>query len=39
MSAKDAPTYLCDQIHYVRDSQPYQLRNASDFRIQSVRST
>ena len=23
----DAPKYLYDQIHYVGDSQPYQLRN------------
>lgn len=29
-----APEYLTEQIRYVREAQPYQLRNIEDFRIQ-----
>ena len=28
-----APTYLTEQLGYVRDVQPYHLRNAEDFRL------
>ena len=36
---EDSPEYLCEQIKYVGESQPYSLRNADDFRIQRVTST
>lgn len=39
MKQGDAPEYLCDQIKYVRESQPYRLKKADDFRIQSAQST
>lgn len=39
MKQGKAPKYLCEEIKYVGESQPYDLRNASDFRIQRATST
>lgn len=39
MKQGKAPEYLCQEIKYVGESQPYNLRNASDFRIQRAAST
>lgn len=39
MKQGDAPEYLCEQIKYVGEVQPYGLRNAEDFRIQRVTTT
>lgn len=35
----EAPEYLTEQIIYVRDAQPYQLRNMDNFRIERVATT
>ena len=34
MREGSAPEYLCDDLQYVGETQPYRLRNASDFRIE-----
>lgn len=39
MKKGDAPKYLCEQIKYVGESQPYMLRNADDFRILRVKTS
>lgn len=33
MKTGNAPEYLTEQLRYVNESQPYNLRNANDFRI------
>lgn len=35
----EAPEYLTEQLTYVRDVQPYQLRNAEHFRIERVATS
>ena len=32
MKMRCAPEYLTEQLSYIEDIQPYNLRNASDFR-------
>ena len=39
MKKSGATKNLCEQIKYVREVQPYMLRNADDFRILRVKST
>lgn len=39
MKKGDAPDYLTDQIKYVRDVQPYSLRNDENFRLQHMATT
>lgn len=39
MKTGEAPDYLCEQIKYVGDVQPYELRNSENFRLQRVTST
>lgn len=34
-----APEYMLDEIRYVRDEQPYHLRNGQDFRIRRAETT
>lgn len=35
----NAPEYLCDQIKYVGEVQPYGLRNAENFRLRKANTT
>lgn len=35
----EAPEYLTEQITYVREAQPYQLRNSENFRIERVSTS
>lgn len=35
----NAPEYLCDQIKYVSEVQPYGLRNADNFRLKRATTT
>ena len=39
MRRGDAPQYLCERLSYVGEVQPYNLRNAIDFRLQRARSS
>lgn len=39
MKHGEAPEYLTEQIIYVREAQPYTLRNLNNFRIERVHST
>ena len=39
MREGSAPEYLCDDLQCVGETQPYRLKNASDFRIEWVIST
>lgn len=39
MAKGDAPEYLCNQINYVANMQPYGLRNSNDFHILRVRTS
>ena len=39
MREGSAAEYLCDDLQYVGKTQPYRLRNASDFKIERVIST
>ena len=36
MKIKGAPEYLTEQLKYVREAQPYRLRNANNFRLQEL---
>lgn len=36
MKMGDAPQYLCEQLIYVGDVQPYNLRNSEHFRLQQI---
>lgn len=39
MKMGNAPDYLIGQLNYVGEMQPYNLRNAEDFRLQRVTTT
>lgn len=39
MKMGNAPQYLCDQLEYVGEIQPYGLRNADNFRLQRVSTS
>lgn len=39
MKMGNAPEYLCENIKYVGEVQPYELRNSENFRLQRTTST
>lgn len=39
MKMGNAPEYLIEQLQYVGDMQPYNLRNVADFRLPTVTTT
>ena len=39
MEEGDAPDYPTEQLRYVGEVQPYNLRNVMDFRIQEANTT